>query len=105
MTPFTLAVIAIRLLALYIFVVNFLLGAVYYVIHFAMEIRNIPTSDWSLSLLQTMGVLQNLGYCGAYLVISVVLYLNSVAIAARLSRGLELPATPPDHPQRSDPNP
>lgn len=97
MTPFTLAVIAIRLLALYIFVVNFLLGVIYYLFHFAAQMSTIPMSEWSLDMLKNMGILENVGYCGAYLVISVVLYLKSVAIATRLSRSLDLPATPPSN--------
>lgn len=97
MTPFTLAVIVIRLLALYIFVVNCLLGVIYYLFHFAAQMRTTPMSEWSLDMLKNMGILENVGYCGAYLVISLVLYLKSVVIAARLSRGLDLPATPPSN--------
>ncbi len=99
MSPFTLAVIATRLLAAYILVMNVVVSAFYYLLRFAMEMRKLPTSDWSFDALSNMGILENLGFCGGYFIVSAALYLNSVAIATRLSRGLDAPPsspTPPD---------
>ena len=105
MSPFTLAVIATRLLAAYILVMNVVLSAFYYLLRFAMEMRKLPTSDWSLDTLSNMGILENLGFCGGYFIVSAVLYLNSVAIATRLSRGLDLVATQSEQPKPIDSNP
>lgn len=94
MNPFTLAVVAIRLLALYFFVVHFVLGMLYYMVRLAFQVRDVPISDWSLKMLTDMGAAASIAYCFAYLIIAITLYLNSVAIATRISRGLDIPATP-----------
>jgi len=105
MSPFTLAVIATRLLAAYILVMNVVLSAFYYLLRFAMEMRKLPTSDWSFDTLSNMGILENLGFCGGYFIVSAVLYLNSVAIATRLSRGLDLVTSQSAQPKSIDSNP
>lgn len=98
MTPFSLTVVLVRLIAIYMIAGYAIVG---FIRELLVMVSRLRETNFDISAAtNTFGgsLLANLGYYAAYAFIGVVLYLNAVAIATRLSRGLDTPPSSPTPP-------
>lgn len=98
MTPFSLSVVLVRAISVYMIAGYAIVGLIREVLVFFSRPREANFDISATSNMLGSLMLANLGYYLAYALIGVVLYLNSVAIATRLARGLDTPPSSPTPP-------